>query len=316
MCPFCFYFCIQIMLKTDMEDKKSLAGAWVEAARPRTLPASVSPVLLGCALAYYDGMFDITPAVLCLLVALFAQIASNFANDYFDFKKGADREDRLGPERAVAQGWITPKAMLAGTFAMLGLACLSGLLLICFADWRLIWVGLAIAICVLAYSAGPFPLAYNGLGDVCVLLFYGVIPVCFTYYIQTLSFSLLSFLLSVALGLLSVNILVVNNYRDYVQDKAARKRTTIVLFGRRFGRVFYILNECVAFLLVLPLVLDAPWWILFLFGILFALCFYTTRELLTLEGRALNRTLGHTARNVFLFAAVLFLLFVYVGSGL
>ena len=97
MCPFCFYFCIQIMLKTDMEDKKSLAGAWVEAARPRTLPASVSPVLLGCALAYYDGRFDITPAVLCLLVALFAQIASNFANDYFDFKKGADREDRLGP---------------------------------------------------------------------------------------------------------------------------------------------------------------------------------------------------------------------------
>lgn len=249
-------------------------------------------------------------------MALFAQIASNFANDYFDFKKGADREDRLGPERAVAQGWITPKAMLAGTFVMLGLACLSGLLLICFADWRLIWVGLAIAICVLAYSAGPFPLAYNGLGDVCVLLFYGVIPVCFTYYIQTLSFSLLSFLLSVALGLLSVNILVVNNYRDYVQDKAARKRTTIVLFGRRFGRVFYILNECVAFLLVLPLVLDAPWWILFLFGILFALCFYTTRELLTLEGRALNRTLGHTARNVFLFAAVLSLLFVYVGSSL
>ena len=140
----------------------------------------------------HDGMFDITPAVLCLLVALFAQIASNFANDYFDFKKGADREDRLGPERAVAQGWITPKAMLTGTFAMLGLACLSGLLLICFADWRLIWVGLAIAICVLAYSAGPFPLAYNGLGDVCVLLFYGVIPVCFTYYIQMLSFSLLS----------------------------------------------------------------------------------------------------------------------------
>ena len=123
MCPFCFYFCIQIMLKTDMEDKKSLAGAWVEAARPRTLPASVSPVLLGCALAYYDGMFDITPAALCLLVALFAQIASNFANDYFDFKKGADREDRLGPERAVAQGWITPKAMLTGTFVMLGLAC-------------------------------------------------------------------------------------------------------------------------------------------------------------------------------------------------
>lgn len=170
MCPFCFYFCMQIMLKTDMENKKSLVGAWVEAARPRTLPASVSPVLLGCALAYYDGAFDVVPAVLCLLVALFAQIASNFANDYFDFKKGADREDRLGPERAVAEGWITPKAMLTGTFVTLGLACAAGLLLVCFADWRLIGVGIAIAICVLAYSAGPFPLAYNGLGDVCSIV--------------------------------------------------------------------------------------------------------------------------------------------------
>ena len=306
---------MQIMHMTDMEDKKSLAGAWVEAARPKTLPASASPVLLGCALAYYDGAFDVVPALLCFLVALFAQVASNFANDYFDFKKGADGEGRLGPERAVAQGWITPKAMLAGTFVALGLACLFGLLLVCFADWRLIGVGIAVAIGVLAYSAGPFPLAYNGLGDVCVLLFYGVIPVCFTYYIQTLSFSLLSFLLSVALGLLSVNILVVNNYRDYGQDKVARKRTTVVLFGRRFGRVFYVLNECLAFLLVLPLILDAPWWILFLVGILFALCFYTTRELFTLEGRALNGTLGRTARNVFLFALVLSLLFVYAGRG-
>lgn len=299
-----------------MENNRSRIQAWLEAARPKTLPASFSPVLVGCALAYRDGVFKLVPAILCVLVALLAQIASNFANDYFDFKKGADKEDRLGPERAVASGWITPKAMLWGTFITLGLSCLCGCFLLFFAGWELIGVGIAIAICVLAYSAGPFPLAYNGLGDVCVLLFYGVIPVCFTYYIQTLSFSLLSFLLSVALGLLSVNILVVNNYRDYVQDKAARKRTTIVLFGRRFGRVFYILNECVAFLLVLPLVLDAPWWILFLFGILFALCFYTTRELLTLEGRALNRTLGHTARNVFLFAAVLSLLFVYVGSSL
>mgnify|MGYP001402853144 FL=1 len=298
-----------------MEHKKSIVGAWVEAARPKTLPASVSPVLLGSALAYYDGSFDVLPAILCLLVALFAQIASNFANDYFDFKKGADREDRLGPERAVAQGWISPKAMLAGTFVMLGLACLFGLMLIFFADWRLLLVGVAIAVCVLAYSAGPFPLAYNGLGDVCVLLFYGIIPVCFTYYIQTLSFSLLSFLLSVALGLLSVNILVVNNYRDYEQDKAARKRTTIVLFGRRFGRVFYIMNECMAFILILPLLLDAPWWALFLFGILFALCFYTTRELFTLEGKALNRTLGHTARNVFFFALILSVLFVSIGSG-
>lgn len=295
-------------------ERKSKIEAWLEAARPRTLPASISPVLLGNALAYYEGIFDIIPAILCLFVALFAQIASNFANDYFDFKKGADTEDRLGPDRAVAQGWISPKAMLIGTFITLGLACILGLLLIRFADWRLLGVGVAIAVCVLAYSAGPFPLAYKGLGDVCVLLFYGVIPVCFTYYVQTLHFSLLSFLLSISLGLLSVNILVVNNYRDYEQDKVACKKTTVVLFGRRFGRVFYVVNECIAFLLIFPLLLEAPWWILFLFGILFTFCFYTTRELFLLEGKALNQTLGHTARNVFFFALILSSLFVYIGS--
>lgn len=300
------------MNRENMEYQKTLLQAWLEAARPKTLPASVSPVLVGCALAYYDGTLMWLPALLCFCVALFAQIASNFANDYFDFKKGADGVDRLGPDRAVAQGWITPRAMLAGTFVALALACLCGCFLLLFADWELIFVGIAIAVCVLAYSAGPFPLAYNGLGDVCVLLFYGVIPVCFTYYIQTLSFSLLSFLLSIALGLLSVNILVVNNYRDYEQDKAARKRTTVVLFGRRFARVFYLVNNVVALLLVLPLLIEAPLWLLFLFGLLFALICLTCKELYTHQGKELNLTLAHTARNLFLFALLLSLLFFSV----
>lgn len=295
-----------------MSNQKNRLRAWFEAARPKTLPASVSPVLLGCALAYYDGYSTASIAILCFLVAVFAQIASNFANDYFDYKKGADNEDRLGPERAVAQGWITPKAMLAGTFITLGLACLSGLVLVCLTDWRLIFVGIAIALCVLAYSAGPFPLAYNGLGDICVLLFYGVIPVCFTYYVQTMSFSLLTLLLSIAVGLLSVNILVVNNYRDYAQDKAAGKRTTIVLFGKRFGRFFYVVNNILAFILICPLLIDAPWWILFAFGIVFGLMFMTSKEVFTREGKDLNITLAHTARNVFLFALILSVLFISV----
>lgn len=296
--------------REKMEQIKCPVYAWWEAARPKTLPASFSPVLLGCVLAYYDGVFDVIPAVLCVLVALLAQVASNFANDYFDFKKGADTEERLGPERAVASGWITPKAMLTGTFITLGLSCLCGCLLLFFAGWELIPVGLAIAICVLAYSAGPFPLAYNGLGDVCVLLFYGVIPVCFTYYVQAHSFSLLSLLLSVALGLLSVNILVVNNYRDYEQDKSARKRTTIVLFGRRFGRVFYVVNGLLAFVIIMPLLIQAASWVLFLFGAFFVLFFITCRELYNLEGKELNKTLAHTARNVFLFAVLLSLLLI------
>ena len=288
-----------------MENKKSKVRIWIEAARPKTLTASLSPVILGASLAYCEGVFDWLPAILCLVVALFAQVASNFANDYFDFKSGADGDDRLGPERAVAQGWTTPKSMLVATFIAVAVACIAGCMLVAFADWRLLLVGVAIVLCVFAYSAGPFPLAYNGLGDVCVLLFYGIIPVCFTYYIQTLSFSTLSLLLSIALGLLSVNILVVNNYRDYYQDKKANKRTTVVLFGRRFGRIFYVVNECLACLITLPLLLDASWWVTILFGLLFVLCYATTAELFRKDGRELNQTLGHTARNLFFYAVFL-----------
>lgn len=288
-----------------MEKKKSRVAAWLEAARPKTLTASVSPVLVGSALAWREGLFRPGAAALCFLVAFLAQIASNFANDYFDFKKGADGENRVGPERAVASGWITPGAMLRATWLTLAAACVAGCMLLFYAGWELIPVGVAIALCVLAYSAGPFPLAYNGLGDVCVLLFYGIIPVCFTYYVQTLSFSFFSFLMSLAVGLLSVNILVVNNYRDYTEDKAARKRTTIVLFGRRFGRVLYLVNGLVALSIVFPLLLEDNWWKECLYGVFFVLFIVTWGELKRYEGRELNHTLAHTARNLFLFALIL-----------
>ncbi|MDD2437827.1 MAG: 1,4-dihydroxy-2-naphthoate polyprenyltransferase [Massilibacteroides sp.] len=287
--------------------KKNSVAAWIDAARPRTLPASVSPVLIACALAWRDGVFSVVPALLCLMVALLAQIASNFANDYFDFKKGADTEERLGPERAVASGWISPKKMLVGTFIMLGLSCLFGCLLLFYAGWELIPVGIVIALCVLAYSAGPYPLAYNGWGDVCVLLFYGFIPVCFTYYIQAHTFTLLSFSLSIAIGLLSVNILIVNNYRDFEQDKKAKKRTTIVLFGRRFGRILFLLNGLIAVLLVLPLVngISALSWQGISLGVFFVLLYIVWRELKLVKGKMLNKTLGKTGMLVFLFSLIL-----------
>lgn len=284
--------------------KKNSLAAWVEAARPKTLPASVSPVVLACALAWQDGVFKAMPAFLCLLVALFAQIASNFANDYFDFKKGADTEERLGPDRAVASGWIAPRDMLIGTFIALGLACVCGLFLLFYGGWILLPVGIVVALCVLAYSAGPFPLAYNGLGDVCVLLFYGLIPVCFTYYVQAGVFSWLALFLSIAVGLLSVNILLVNNYRDYEQDKQARKRTTVVFFGRRFALILYLLNGLIALLLVLPLVaiLPALSWQVGLLGVFFILFYLVWREMAHTEGRLLNKTLGKTGMLVFLFS--------------
>lgn len=288
-----------------MEKEKSLIKAWTEAARPKTLPASFSPVLVGCAVAYRDGSFRIGAALLCFLVAVLAQIASNFANDYFDFKNGADGAGRLGPERAVASGWIPPEAMLRGTFITLALACLCGCGLLFYAGWELVLVGIAIAVCVLAYSAGPYPFAYHGLGDVCVLLFYGVIPVCFTYYVQALSFSLLSFLLSVAVGLLSVNILIVNNYRDYEQDKAAGKRTTIVCFGRSFGRIVYLLDGLAAMAITLPLLMNRAWWADAAFAAFGVLFIATWLEMKRREGTELNKTLGRTARNVFVFSLLL-----------
>lgn len=296
-----------------MEKKKHFLQVWLEAARPKTLSASVSPVLLGCALAYRDGMFKPAAALLCFLVALLAQIASNYANDYFDYKKGADKEDRLGPDRAVASGWVTPKAMLKATLIALGLACVCGLGLLYLAGWKLIFVGVAIAACVLAYSAGPFPLAYNGLGDVCVLLFYGIIPVCFTYYVQALAFSMPSFILSIAVGLLSVNILLVNNYRDYKQDRAARKKTTVVLFGRPFGRWFYLFNGIAACLLALPFIIAVSNWLLVFPFMFFVLFVSTWRELTRYYGRGLNKTLGHTSRNVLLYTFMLIVVLL-VGS--
>jgi 1,4-dihydroxy-2-naphthoate octaprenyltransferase len=279
--------------------------AWVAAARPKTLTASISPVLVACGLTHRMGAFKLIPAILCLLVALFAQIASNFANDYFDFKKGADTSERLGQPRAVASGWITPRSMLVATLITLALACLCGCGLLFYSDWRLIFVGITVAIGVLAYSAGPYPLAYNGLGDVCVLLFYGIIPLCFTYYVQVGTFSLTAFLLSLATGFLSINILLVNNYRDYEQDKTAGKRTSIVIFGLKFGKIFYLVNAILAVILAYPTYLYRNTGIGFMFLFFLLLELFTWQDLSRLRGKELNRTLEMTARNVLLFALLL-----------
>ena len=284
---------------------KSKIKAWIAAARPKTLAASVGPVLVACALAYRNRVFDMVPALLCLMVALLSQIASNFANDYFDFKKGADNESRLGQPRAVASGWIKPRAMLIATLVVLSAACLFGCGLLFYGGWWLILVGLAIALCVLAYSAGPYPLAYNGFGDICVMLFYGVIPLCFTYYVQAHEFTLNAFLLSVSMGFLSMNILIVNNYRDYEQDAAVGKRTTIVIFGCRFGRLFYLANAILAIAFAYPAYLyrDKGVWFMFLFFLMLEL--FAWQDLRRLKGSELNHTLELTSRNVFIFALLL-----------
>ena len=272
---------------------------WISAARPRTLPASASPVIAASAYAFYAGTFRWVPAVLCLLFALLAQVASNMANDYFDYVKGSDKAGRVGPRRAVASGDITPRSMLMGTFCVLGVACAVGLGLVFFAGWQLIPIGVIIAVFALAYTAGPYPLAYHGLGDVTVFLFFGLVAVNMTYYVQALQFDADVFLLSIAMGLLSINILLVNNYRDMEEDAAANKRTTVVLFGRRFALWWYFVNGLVAVLLLFPCLADFGIAYIFLPAIVYLFLHIKTGLAIKQRvGEALNPLLGATARNL------------------
>jgi 1,4-dihydroxy-2-naphthoate octaprenyltransferase len=279
-------------------------NAWILAARPKTLTASVAPVIVGAALAWRDGVFQLVPAVLCLAVAVLAQIAANLANDYYDFVKGADN-NRLGPLRAVAQGWIQPKTMKLAALGTLVMACACGCALIPFGGWILLPVGIAVAISVWAYSAGPYPLAYHGWGDVCVVVFYGVVPVCFTYYVQASTFSDTALWLSLAVGINTTNILVVNNYRDADQDQIAGKRTTVVRFGKKFGQYFYLGNVLLSVACAFPIYLYRGWNSKALVVLFLILQLFTWQELLRNNGAALNKTLELTARNVMLFALLI-----------
>jgi 1,4-dihydroxy-2-naphthoate octaprenyltransferase len=231
-----------------MEVKKNSFKAWFLAARPKTLTAAATPVIVACALAYHDACFRWQPALICLVFALLAQIVSNFANDYFDYKKGSDTEERLGPRRAVAEGWIAPEIMLYVTVGLLVTDLIIGLSLLYYGGWIMLITGAFIALVALAYSGGPYPLAYHGWGDVCVFIFFGIVPVGFTYYLQALQWNLSTTICGIATGLVVINILVANNYRDRDSDTKTKKKTTIVLFGEIFGRYFYLFNGVIAVL--------------------------------------------------------------------
>jgi len=215
---------------------------WLEATRPKTLPAAVAPVLLGTAMAHSFGQFHILPAVICLGFALLIQIGTNFANDYLDGVKGTDTDARLGPRRAVATGLIAPATMKWAAIGILAFAFCLGLSLIYFGGWWLLAVGIASVVCAWIYTGGPFPLAYNGLGDIFVVLFFGLIAVGCTFYVQTGFIIREVVLLGLACGLIVNNILVVNNYRDIDEDRQASKRTLVVLLGRRWALVQYGLS--------------------------------------------------------------------------
>ena len=241
--------------------KSPVWSVWIEATRPKTLPAAVAPVLVGTALAAHGGSADYAAAGLCLLFALLIQIGTNFANDYYDFIQGADSASRVGPRRAVAAGLVRPEVMKRAMVAVFALAFAVGLGLIAWGGPGLIVIGVASIACGVAYTGGPFPLGYNGLGDLFVFVFFGLVAVGATFFVQTGEVTVDAILAAIPIGLLAANILVVNNYRDVETDRAAGKRTLVVRFGRGAARAQFDASLVVA--LAMPFVFWArgfsPW---------------------------------------------------------
>jgi len=276
---------------------------WVLACRPKTLPAAVAPVIVGTAIAFKADKLNIIAAIIALICSLLIQIGTNFVNDLYDFLKGTDDENRVGPTRALAAGWISPVQMKMAIYLTFGITFLLGLVLVYNADWVVLLIGVLSILAGYLYTAGPFPLAYNGLGDIFVFVFFGIVATVGTFYVQAIEFSFFAFLASIPIGLLITNILVVNNYRDADEDKKKSKHTLTVLFGKPFTRYQYLSSLVISYLI--PIVL----WVIF------KTSFFILSPLLTIplaiklqseinkySGVRLNKTLEYTAKLSVLFS--------------
>lgn len=280
----------------------STTRAWVMAARPKTLAAAAVPVVVGTAVAWREGSFAIGPALAALLGAGLIQIGTNLANDYFDHQKGADTDERLGPTRVVQSGLLPPERVFGAMVASFGAAALVGVYLVAVGGWPIVAIGVASIASGIAYTGGPYPIGYHGLGDPFVFVFFGVVAVTGTHFVQAASWSAAALVASIPVGALSTAILVVNNYRDIETDRRAGKRTLAVVLGRGWTRVEYVGLLAVAY--GTPV---AQWalgradaWVLLTLGTL-PPGYRLVRQLARRRGRKLNETLEGTARLLALF---------------
>ena len=294
-------------------DKESSLRHWILAARPKTLTGAMIPVILGSALAYHNGVLNWPLVICCALFAGFMQIAANMINDLYDFQKGTDREDRLGPERACAQGWITPEAMRKGIALVLCLASAAGMAALWMCHQELPYHGLELVaigvLCIIFAFLYTYGLSYIGMGDVLVLLFFGLVPVCGTYYIQAHQITWPCILLGFIAGISIDALLVINNYRDRDQDRISGKKTIIVWGGEKFGRYLYMF--------IGPIVAILAIWLGYLINgniLYFQIAVYVYLVLhinawskmnRIRSGKALNKILGLTSMNMFIFALLL-----------
>jgi 1,4-dihydroxy-2-naphthoate octaprenyltransferase len=272
-------------------------GVWLMAARPRTLSAAVSPVLVGTAIAHRAGALRPLPALLALLASLFIQIGTNFANDYSDFKHGADA-NRLGPQRVTQSGLVAPRTVKLAAWIAFGISGVLGMALAALSGWPVIAIGVASVAAGWLYTGGPWPLGYHGLGDLFVFVFFGLVATCGTAYAQALFVPREAWVAGAAVGSLATAILVVNNLRDRQTDAKVGKNTLAVKVGAAASRAQYVVLVVAPF--ALALLLGTAWPLLALLAALPAL-----RTVLREEGAALNRGLGQTARLQILYSVLL-----------
>ncbi len=275
--------------------KPNVLQIWIQAARPKTLAVGICPVILGTFLTIQEGTFQPLAALAALVGAMLIQIGTNFANDYFDFKKGADTEDRLGPTRATQAGWVTPSQMKTAFILAFSGAAAVGLYLVYCGGWPIVWIGVLSILAGILYTGGPWPLGYLGLGDVFAFLFFGPVAVMGTYYVQAQVWSPDAFGMGVSVGLYAMAVLAVNNLRDRKQDKLANKNTLAVRFGATFVRWEYTIAVLVAALL--------PGVILPMLTLVFAIP--QIRKVWTLDGPDLNPVLGSTGRLLVIFTGLM-----------
>lgn len=278
---------------------------WLLAIRPKTLPAAAAPVIVGSAVALLENRFLIVPALAALAGALLLQIGANLANDVFDYHRGADDESRLGPTRVTQAGLLTSAQVLLGMWVVFGLAIIIGIYLFLIAGWPVLLIGIFSILAALAYTGGPFPLGYYGLGDLAVFVFFGPVAVCGTYYIQAGAVSLAAIWASIPMGLLTVAILVVNNLRDIESDRLAGKMTLAVRLGARGTRWEYILCLLGAYLVpfLLGLVGISSFWVLLSWlSVPFAI--RMIRMIFCQEGRVLNKALAGTGQLELLYGVL------------
>jgi 1,4-dihydroxy-2-naphthoate octaprenyltransferase len=289
-------------------------NVWLLAVRPKTLGAALAPIIIGTTVAFAEGKGHAGAALAALLGALLIQIGTNFSNDYFDFIKGADTEERLGPMRATQAGLVSPQAMLKNFVLVFGLAVLVGIYLVYRGGWPIVIIGILSIASGILYTGGPMPLGYLGLGDLFVLIFFGPVAVGGTYYVQSLEISEVVILAGFGPGLLATALLAVNNLRDEPTDKKVGKKTLAVRFGPGFARAEYLAAFTLA--LILPFVLafrtDAHW-----FACLSALIIIPGRSAIRqitsgVKGIELNETLALTGKLIIIYS-VLFSLGWWIG---